>query len=117
MNNGMRDSVGASMPMAMKASRSKALAKDKESVSQKPIIFRAVSANGPDVWAGGSEGSLYHSTDAGDHWLRIVPSWRGIHLSGDILNLQFADVQHGRIITSSAEIWTTADGGQTWDKQ
>ena len=117
VNNGVRDSTGTSLPMAMKSSRTKALAKDKESSSQKPIIFRAVSANGPDVWAGGAEGNLYHSSDAGDHWLRIVPSWRGVQLSGDILNLQFADIQHGRIITSSAEIWTTADGGQSWDKQ
>ena len=83
----------------------------------KPIIFHAVAANGPDVWAGGSEASLFHSTDSGDHWIRIQPSWRGVLLSGDILSLQFGDPQHGRIVTSTAEIWTTADAGQTWDKQ
>jgi photosystem II stability/assembly factor-like uncharacterized protein len=49
--------------------------------------------------------------------MKIIPSWRGIELTGDILNVQFADTQHGRIITSGTEIWTTADGGQTWDKQ
>jgi Photosynthesis system II assembly factor YCF48 len=103
---------------AMKSSRERAaMAKDKADMKQKPIVFRAVAANGPDVWAGGSDGNLYHSTDSGAHWLQILPTWRGIDLTGDIVNLQFADPQNGRIVTSSAEIWTTADGGQTWEKR
>jgi hypothetical protein len=106
---------GMGLQMAMKSSRAK-VAKDKADAKEKPILFRAVSANGPDVWAGGSEGKLYHSTDSGANWVRVVPSWRGIDLTSDILNLQFSDPQHGRIVTSAAEIWTTADGGQTWDK-
>jgi photosystem II stability/assembly factor-like uncharacterized protein len=102
----------------MKSSRERtAMAKDKADLKQKPIVFRAVAANGPDVWAGGLGGNLYHSTDSGAHWLQILPSWRGIELTGDIINLQFADPQNGRIVTSSAEIWTTADGGQTWEKR
>jgi photosystem II stability/assembly factor-like uncharacterized protein len=113
--------VGAASPsnleLAMKTRRAKVLAKDKADAKTAPIVFRAVSANGQDVWAGGSEGKLYHSTDAGNHWVRVVPSWRGIELTGDIMNLQFADPQHGRIITSATEIWLTADAGQTWDKQ
>ena len=117
VNNGADNSAGVNLQMAMKSSRARVAAKEKSDQKIKPIVFRAVAANGPDVWAGGSEGTLYHSTDAGDHWVRILPSWRGIELSGDILSLQFADVQHGRIVTSTAEIWTTADAGQTWDKQ
>lgn len=117
VNSGAGDYEAKSLPLAMKSSRAKAPAKDKAESKVKPIVFRAVSANGPDVWAGGSETNLYHSTDSGGHWARVLPSWRGIELSGDIINLQFADTQHGRIITSSAEIWTTADAGQTWDKQ
>jgi hypothetical protein len=106
---------GMGLQMAMKTSRAK-VAKDKADAKEKPIVFRAVSANGPDVWAGGSEGKLYHSTDSGANWVRVVPSWRGIDLTSDVLNLQFSDPQHGRIVSSAAEIWTTADGGQTWDK-
>jgi hypothetical protein len=117
VNSGARDSAGLDLQMAMKSSRAKTAPKDKADAMAKPIIFRAVAANGPDVWAGGSEATLFHSTDSGDHWIRIQPSWRGILLSGDILSLQFADPQHGRIVTSTAEIWTTADAGQTWDKQ
>jgi len=108
-------STGMGLQMAMK-SRDRALAKSKSDVKEKPIVFRAVAANGPDVWAGGSEGNLYHSTDAGAHWVRNVPSWRGIELTGDIINLQFSDPKHGRIVTSSAEIWLTMDAGETWEK-
>lgn len=117
VNSGARDSAGLDLQLAMKSSRAKAATKDKADAMAKPIIFRAVAANGPDVWAGGSEATLFHSTDSGDHWIRIQPSWRGVLLNGDILSLQFADPQHGRIVTSTAEIWTTADAGQTWDKQ
>ena len=38
-------------------------------------------------------------------------------LSGDILSLEFADAQNGRISTSTGEVWTTADNGQSWKKQ
>jgi len=107
---------GANMPMAMKSSREKALAKDKAEMKQARVVFRAVSANGSDVWAGGSSGHLYHSTDAGGHWVQVVPTWSGVVLTDDIVSLQFADPLQGRIVTSSSEIWTTPDAGQTWQK-
>ena len=81
------------------------------------LIFRAVSAAGADVWAGGTGGALYHSQDAGIHWIRIVPTLAGTGLTGDILTLEFPDPQHGRLSTSTSEVWITADAGQTWQKQ
>jgi hypothetical protein len=108
---------GANLRMAMKSSREKALAKDTADMKQLPVVFRAVSANGPDVWAGGSSGHLYHSTDAGGHWVQVVPTWSGVVLTDDIVSLQFADPLQGRIVTSSSEIWTTSDAGQTWQKR
>jgi hypothetical protein len=108
---------GADMRLAMKSSREKALAKDKADAKHAPVLFRAVSANGPDVWAGGSSGHLYHSTDAGVHWVQVVPTWSGVVLTDDIVSLQFADPLQGRIVTSSSEIWTTSDAGQTWQKR
>lgn len=108
---------GANMPMAMKSSREKAPAKDKAEMKQARVVFRAVSANGPDVWAGGSGGHLYHSTDAGGHWVQVVPTWSGVVLTDDIVSLQFADPLQGRIVTSSSEIWATSDAGQTWQKR
>lgn len=79
--------------------------------------FRAVAATGTDVWAGGSGAILYHSLDAGDHWARVMPASSGSTLTGDIVSLEFLDPQHGKVSTSTAEIWTTADDGQTWQKQ
>jgi photosystem II stability/assembly factor-like uncharacterized protein len=81
------------------------------------VTFRAVAAIGAEVWAGGSNGALYHSADAGGHWTQVVPSVGDAILSGDIVVLEFSDPQHGKITTSTAEIWITSDGGQTWQKQ
>ena len=106
------ESSRASMRVAAKQSASDALKKDAQNPS-----FRAVASNGPDVWAGAAGGFLYHSIDAGAHWLRVVPSFSGTSLSGDIVSLEFPDPQHGRVVTSAPEVWSTSDGGQTWLKQ
>ncbi len=82
-----------------------------------PTIFRAVAANGSDVWAGGVNGVLYHSTDAGNHWTRVVPVSSGIMLTGDIVRVNFPDALHGWVATSTSEVWATGDGGQSWQKQ
>jgi len=80
-------------------------------------VFRALAATGSEVWAGGSNAVLYHSLDAGAHWTRVLPSSAGTELTGDITAVDFFDLQHGRITTSTPEVWTTADDGQTWHKQ
>lgn len=81
------------------------------------IVFRAVAANGAEVWAGGSNGALYHTIDAGNHWTRVVPGAAGTTLTGDITSLEFPDSQHCTASTSTGEVWRTADGGQTWQRQ
>jgi photosystem II stability/assembly factor-like uncharacterized protein len=80
-------------------------------------VFRAVAAFGLEVWAGGSGGILYHTSDGGNHWIRVTPSTAAAGLTGDIIRIQFADPQHGRISTSNAELWTTSDSGETWQRQ
>lgn len=82
-----------------------------------PIFFRAVTAAGNEVWAGGSNAALFHSADGGNHWARVLPSSSGALLTGDVLSVEFSDPQHGTVTTSTPEIWTTGDGGQTWQKQ
>ncbi len=84
-----------------------------------PTIFRAlsVSSNASEVWAGGSGGTLYHSVDAGNSWVGVLPSGAGLVLTGDILSIQFSDPRNGTVTTSTAEVWTTPDDGQTWQKQ
>ena len=37
------------------------------------VVFRALAANDSDIWVGGAAGALYHSSDAGEHWVRIMP--------------------------------------------
>jgi|CZKJ01.1.fsa_nt_gi hypothetical protein len=80
-------------------------------------VFRAVAAAGPEVWAGGSGGALYHTSDGGNRWTRVAPSTAATVLTGDVIGIQFTDTQHGKISTSTAELWTTSDAGQTWRRQ
>jgi len=80
-------------------------------------VFRAVAAEGLEVWAGGSGGMLYHSADGGELWTRVQPAADGVALKGDITSIQFSDPHHGTVGTSSSELWTTSDGGQSWRKQ
>jgi hypothetical protein len=109
---------GSDTATAEKVARSKEKDANKKSLkAEAALTFRAVAANGADVWAGGQQGILYHSADAGDHWRRIVPASGSIFLTGDILAVEFADAQNGRVTTSTAESWATSDGGQTWQKQ
>jgi hypothetical protein len=87
-----------------------------EFASDPGAVFRAVAALGLEVWAGGSGGVLYHTSDGGNHWIRVTPSTTGVCLTGDIVGIEFSDPQHGKISTSNAELWTTSDSGQTWKK-
>ena len=114
-----------SVEIVAKTSRAKAA---KETANEKdadkarkqvaaPLTFHAVAAAGADVWAGGSAGALYHSLDAGKHWTRILPAYAGAVLTGDVIGLEFPDPQHGKVSTSTSEIWITTDDGQTWQKQ
>ena len=120
---GYNPAASASVEIAAAVpSRAKAVAKEEnaDKAAKKdiaPFTFRAVAANGIDVWAGGSGGLLYHSVDAGTHWTRVVPSSSGTTLTGDIVSLQFADAEHGKVSTSSSETWTTDDGGLSWQRQ
>jgi hypothetical protein len=92
--------------------------KNKAAVQGKPRpVFRAVLAAGTEVWAGGSAAILYHSTDSGLHWARVVPSESGVAVTGDITGVEFSDPQHGKVTTSAGEVWITADDGKTWHRQ
>jgi hypothetical protein len=80
-------------------------------------VFRALSANGPDLWVGGAAGLLYHSPDAGGRWTQIKPVSGGSTLAADIAAIEFTDIRQGKVTTANGEIWTTSDGGQSWRKQ
>jgi hypothetical protein len=95
------------------------IAGDKKSQSRglSNPVFRALAAAGLEVWVGGSGALLYHSTDGGEHWMRVQPSSDGVLLKGDITSVQFSDPQHGTISTAASEVWITNDGGQSWQAQ
>ena len=98
-------------------SKSRAAAQTAVAASVSIPIFRAVSAAGLEVWAGGSAGVLYHSVNGGEQWTRVVPSASGTLLTGDVIAIAFSDPQHGQLTTSTQELWTTFDAGQTWQKR
>jgi photosystem II stability/assembly factor-like uncharacterized protein len=83
------------------------------------VIFRAlsVSSNAAEVWAGGTSVALYHTTDGGNRWTRLILNDAGSALTGDIVSIQFSDALNGTVRTSTAEVWITHDDGQTWHKQ
>jgi hypothetical protein len=115
MNSGL---VSGAPNMAITAENTHGSENRKKKVAAQPSpVFRAVSAQGAEVWAGASAAMLYHSTDNGAHWARVLPSSSGAALTGDITSLEFSDAQHGRIITSAGEVWITPDDGQTWRRQ
>jgi photosystem II stability/assembly factor-like uncharacterized protein len=109
--------VSASTQTAKDAKAAPARAKSASKKGAFSPVFRAVIANGADVWAGGLNGSLYHSTDSGNRWTEVVPSSAGSVLTGDIVSIEFPDIQHGKLSTSTGETWVTADSGQSWQKQ
>jgi hypothetical protein len=110
--NGPANAKAALRPAAESAARSK------DAPASNPI-FRAlsVSSNGAEVWAGGSGATLYHTVDAGNRWVRVLPADSGAILAGDVLSIQFVDPVQGTVRTASGESWTTIDDGQTWHKQ
>jgi Photosynthesis system II assembly factor YCF48 len=91
---------------------------DLPSAGMPAAAFRALfaSSNGSEVWVG-STGGLYHTFDAGNFWSEVNPSAAGVTLSGDIISIQFSDPRNGTVNTSSGEVWTTNDDGQSWNKQ
>jgi hypothetical protein len=79
--------------------------------------FRTLSAIGGDVWVGGNAGALYHSADSGQRWTRVVPQVNGEKLMVDITRVSFNDLQNGTVSAANAQVWTTSDGGQSWQRK
>ncbi len=75
-----------------------------------------------DVWAGGQAGTLFHSADGGATWVQVQPSIKGQALTSDIthIHVRSRDVRSPaeiEISTSNNELWSSADGGRTWEKK
>ncbi len=82
-------------------------------MAAEPVTFRVVATVGSNVWAGGSDGSLYHSSDGGLHWNRVALAGE----MGAITTIHFNNAQQGSLTSDSGATWATSDGGRTWSRQ
>ncbi len=85
-------------------------------LADQPIRFRAVAVVGNDVWAGGNNGALFHSVDAGEHWNQVTLGADGHTETGAVVSIHFDTVSQGSIRTETGSTWTTSDRGQSWNK-
>lgn len=74
------------------------------------------ATHGQEVWVGGQAGALQHSNDGGVSWSSIAVIAHGQPLNSDLIQI---DVQYPGIAltTASHEIWSSSDGGKTWEKK
>jgi hypothetical protein len=88
-----------------------------------PLLCYA--SHGENVWAGGLAGTLFHSADGGVTWVQVQPSIKVLQLSSDITHIDVRGDVHGDVhgpveivlSTGNNEIWSSADGGKTWEKK
>lgn len=93
------------------------------------VTFHQVSAAGDQVWAGGSNAVLYHSSDGGATWAAqwsyardasAKDSARYPQAPASITQIIFSDERYGqmrvRVHSKPAQsfFFTSSDGGQTW---
>ncbi len=81
-------------------------------LADQPTTFHVVSVVGNNVWAGGSSGALFHSSDSGETWSKQPLAGE----TGTIVSIHFSDAAHGIITTDGGARWSTSDGGVTWTK-
>jgi hypothetical protein len=78
------------------------------------VTFRAITAADRDVWAGGSAGALYHSSDGGLMWNRIDITASGNAVTETIVGIQSSSPLHVIVTLASGQQWVTEDGGRRW---
>jgi hypothetical protein len=70
-----------------------------------------------DIWTGGQAGMLFHSANHGATWVQVQPSIKARQLSADITHIDVSDPAEIVVSTSNNEIWSSADGGKTWENK
>jgi hypothetical protein len=78
------------------------------------VSFRAVAAIGPEVWAGGAGGTLFHSSDGGSHWTDVTVTGGGVKPTGAVVRIDLRAPGELTVTTSSGEDWSTFDAGSHW---
>lgn len=86
-------------------------------LSNQPVAFRVVATIGTNVWAGGNGGALFHSTDQGERWNKVMLNAAGQAERSAVVSIRFDNPLQGTVKAESGATWITTDGGQTWIKQ
>jgi hypothetical protein len=88
-------------------------------------LLLCYASHGKDVWTGGQAGIIFHSVDNGITWVQVRPSVKDQKLSSDItrIDIRGDDIRSDvnapiKIIvsTSNNQVWTSADEGNTWQR-
>jgi hypothetical protein len=76
--------------------------------------MRVVSVFNGNVWIGGENSRLYHSADNGFTWSLVSLPEKDGHEHA-IAHIRFQSSQAGTVEAADGAIWTTADGGASWN--
>jgi hypothetical protein len=84
--------------------------------------LRCYASHDRDIWAGGQEGTLFHSADSGQTWTKIQISTSTEAPESDIARIDWrwngsAAAYEIVVLNKAMEIWSSVDGGTTWHKQ
>lgn len=80
---------------------------------QEPSKMRVVSVVDGEVWIGGDNSRLYHSSDNGATWKQIALPDKGSR-EPSIAHIHFQTARSGVVESGDGTVWTTSDGGSTW---
>ena len=78
--------------------------------------FHAVASAGSDVWAGGSQGALFHSSNSGASWTQVEVGAGGEALTGTIIAIRLPDASDIILETDSGQQWASRDSGSSWKR-
>jgi photosystem II stability/assembly factor-like uncharacterized protein len=76
--------------------------------------MRVVSVFDAEVWVGGENARLYHSSDNGNTWT-VVPLPMKNGNEPIIVHIRFKTPRTGTVEAADGASWTTSDGGVNWN--
>lgn len=78
--------------------------------------FHAVAVDSAEIWAGGANGALFLSRDAGSTWKKIAVAESGAALTGTIVAIRLPAPLEIILETDAGDQWISRDGGASWNR-